>query len=130
MEVSLIFFLCLLHYFQFLFSIVVWQNGVVLSTRTFFFFSLFTGQSLEHFDTGLCDNKSYRLEVPEDHKGTLDSIWYKATEMCHSGQLKNFLRKKGKLSSLHVDRSTACNFLYVLSSYSFFIHLKISCIIA
>lgn len=66
------------------------------------------GQSLEHFDTGLCDNKSYRLEVPEDHKGTLDSIWYKATEMCHSGQLKNFLRKKGKLSSLHVDRSTAC----------------------
>lgn len=91
--------------------------------------TLSTGQRLEHVTTGLCDNKSYRLE-PEDHKGTLDSIWYKATEMCHSGQLKNFLRKKGKLSSLHVDRSTACNFLYVLSSYSFFIHLKISCIIA
>ncbi|RDX78397.1 Protein STICHEL-like 2, partial [Mucuna pruriens] len=65
------------------------------------------GQSLEHFATGLCDNKSYRLGVPEDHKGTLDSIWYKATEMCHSSQLKTFLRKKGKLSSLHVDRSLA-----------------------
>ncbi|XP_047151166.1 protein STICHEL-like 2 [Vigna umbellata] len=60
-------------------------------------------QNLEHFA-----NKSYRLEVPEDHKGTLDSIWYKATEICHSSQLKTFLRKKGKLSSLHVDRSTAC----------------------
>ncbi|ESW09969.1 hypothetical protein PHAVU_009G170400 [Phaseolus vulgaris] len=66
------------------------------------------GQNLEHFATGLCANKSYRLEVPEDHKGTLDSIWYKATQMCHSSQLKTFLRKKGKLSSLHVDRSTAC----------------------
>ncbi|QCE14923.1 DNA polymerase III subunit gamma/tau [Vigna unguiculata] len=60
------------------------------------------GQNLEHFA-----NKSYRLGVPEDHKGTLDSIWYKATEMCHSSQLKTFLRKKGKLSSLHVDRSLA-----------------------
>ncbi|KAL2639267.1 hypothetical protein AAZX31_06G166600 [Glycine max] len=65
------------------------------------------GQRLEHVTTGLCDNKSYRLE-PEDHKGTLDSIWYKATEMCHSSQLKTFFRNKGKLSSLHVDGSTAC----------------------
>jgi len=90
--------------------------------------TLSTGQRLEHVTTGLCDNKSYRLE-PEDHKGTLDSIWYKATEMCHSSQLKTFFRNKGKLSSLHVDGSTACNFLYVLSCYSFSIHLKISCII-
>ncbi|XP_020235756.1 protein STICHEL-like 2 [Cajanus cajan] len=65
------------------------------------------GQSLEHFATGLCASKSYKLGVSEDHQGTLDSIWYKATEMCHSGWLKTFLRKKGKLSSLHVDRSLA-----------------------
>ncbi|KAL2346986.1 hypothetical protein Fmac_000986 [Flemingia macrophylla] len=66
------------------------------------------GQSLEHFATGLCDNKSYKLDVSEDHHGTLGSIWYKATEMCHSSQLKTFLRKKGKLSSLHVDHRTTC----------------------
>ncbi|KAJ1403249.1 P-loop containing nucleoside triphosphate hydrolase [Sesbania bispinosa] len=63
------------------------------------------GQSLEHVATDQCDNSSYRLGVLEDHKGTLDSIWYKATEICQSNQLKTFLRKKGKLSSLHVDRS-------------------------
>ncbi|XP_057435667.1 protein STICHEL-like 2 isoform X2 [Lotus japonicus] len=64
-------------------------------------------QSMEHLATGQCGDKSYRLGVQEDHKGTLDAIWYKATEICQSGQLKTFLRKKGKLSSLHVDRSTS-----------------------
>ncbi|XP_027358807.1 protein STICHEL-like 2 [Abrus precatorius] len=67
-----------------------------------------TGQSLEHLATGQCDNKSYRLRVQEDRRGTLNSIWYKATELCQSSRLKTFLRKKGKLSSLHVDRNTAC----------------------
>lgn len=81
--------------------------------------TLSTVQNLEHFA-----NKSYRLGVPEDHKGTLDSIWYKATEMCHSSQLKTFLRKKGKLSSLHVDRSTACNFLFLFSAVA--VHLPFS----
>jgi len=84
--------------------------------------TLSTGQNLENFATGLCANKSYRLEVPEDHNGTLDSIWYKATEMCHSSQLKTFLRKKGKLSSLHVDRSTACNFLSLFLVLLFIYH--------
>ncbi|XP_061351266.1 protein STICHEL-like 2 isoform X2 [Gastrolobium bilobum] len=65
------------------------------------------GQSLEHLAPGQCDNKSYRLRVQEDCKGTLHSIWYKATELCQSSQLRTFLRKKGKLSSLHVDRTTS-----------------------
>ncbi|PNY11505.1 DNA polymerase III subunit gamma/tau [Trifolium pratense] len=68
------------------------------------------GQSMEHLATatGGCENKSFRLVAHEDHEGTLDSIWYKATGICQSSQLKTFLRKKGKLSSLHVDQSTSC----------------------
>ncbi|CAI8583192.1 unnamed protein product [Vicia faba] len=64
------------------------------------------GKSMEHLATGGCENKSFRLAAHEDHEGTLDSIWYKATGICQSSQLKTFLRKKGKLSSLHVDQST------------------------
>lgn len=67
------------------------------------------GDSLEHLaTTGQCDDKSYRLGVQEDHKGTLDSIWYKATEMCESGRLKTFLRKQGKLSSICINQGTQC----------------------
>ncbi|KAI4343668.1 hypothetical protein L6164_010989 [Bauhinia variegata] len=65
------------------------------------------GESLKHLTTGLCDDKSYRLGVQEDHKGTLDSIWYKATELCKSNGLKMFLRKRGKLSSLCVSHGLA-----------------------
>lgn len=84
-----------------------------------------TGQSMKHIAKCQCDNKSYRLGVQEDHNGTLDSIWYRATESCQSSQLKSFLRKQGKLSSLHVDRSTSCNFFFMLlCCYSFSIHLK------
>jgi len=69
-----------------------------------------TGKSMEHFDAGSFENKSFRLLAQEDHEGTLDAIWYKATGLCQSSQLKTFLRKKGKLSSLQVDQSTSCNF--------------------
>lgn len=66
------------------------------------------GDSLEHLaTTGQCDEKSYRLGVQEDHKGTLDSIWYKATEMCESSRLKTFLRKQGKLSFVCINQGHA-----------------------
>ncbi|TKY55291.1 STICHEL 2 protein [Spatholobus suberectus] len=66
------------------------------------------GDSLEHLTTtGQCDDKSYRLGVQEDHRGTLDSIWYKATEMCQSSRLKTFLRKQGKLSSVCINQGGA-----------------------
>ncbi|KOM32727.1 hypothetical protein LR48_Vigan01g228300 [Vigna angularis] len=66
------------------------------------------GDSLEHLaTTDQCDDKSYRLEVQEDHKGTLDSIWYKATEMCQSSRLRTFLRKQGKLSSVCISQGRA-----------------------
>ncbi|CAL0306765.1 unnamed protein product [Lupinus luteus] len=65
------------------------------------------GESVKHVTTGKCDDKSYRLRLHEDHIGTLDSIWYRATKICQSSQLKNFLRKRGKLSSLCVNQGLA-----------------------
>ncbi|KAK7330579.1 hypothetical protein VNO77_24775 [Canavalia gladiata] len=64
-------------------------------------------ESLKHLPTGQCDEKSYRLGVQDGHKGTLDSIWYKATEMCESSRLKTFLRKQGKLSSVCINQGLA-----------------------
>ncbi|KAL1333668.1 hypothetical protein HN51_062544 [Arachis hypogaea] len=66
-----------------------------------------TGESLKNNATGQCDEKSYRLGLQEDQKRTLDSIWYKATEICQSSRLKAFLRKQGKLSSLCVNQGLA-----------------------
>lgn len=82
-----------------------------------------TGESLKHLATGQCDDKSYRLGVQEDHRGTLDSIWYKATQICQSRGLKTFLRKHGKLSSLSVNQGTFCTlftlvFVRLLISHS------------
>ncbi|XP_057972171.1 protein STICHEL-like 2 isoform X2 [Malania oleifera] len=66
-----------------------------------------TGKSSEHF-TGACDeNKLNQLGMQEDCKGTLESIWRRATEMCQSNSLKNFLRKQGKLSSVCVNQGLA-----------------------
>ncbi|KAL2573283.1 hypothetical protein AAZV13_17G116500 [Glycine max] len=68
------------------------------------------GDSLEHLaTTGQCDDKSdtLGLGVREDHRRTLDSIWYKATEMCQSNRLKTFLRKQGKLSSVCISQGRA-----------------------
>lgn len=67
-----------------------------------------TGESLKNVATGQCDEKSYRIGVQDDHKETLDSIWYKATEICQSRRLKNFLRKQGKLSSVCINQGTYC----------------------
>ena len=69
-----------------------------------------TGDSLKR----PCDDKSYKLGVQEDHKGTLDSIWYKATELCQSNGLKTFLRKRGTLTSLCVNQGTVCTILLFL----------------
>ncbi|XP_019457452.1 PREDICTED: protein STICHEL-like 2 [Lupinus angustifolius] len=55
------------------------------------------GESVKHAAT----------ELHEDRRGTLDSIWYRATKICQSSKLKNFLRKHGKLSSLWVNQGLA-----------------------
>ncbi|XP_058763322.1 protein STICHEL-like 2 [Vicia villosa] len=66
-----------------------------------------TGESLKHLTTGKCDEKSYKVEVQEDDKVALDSIWYKATDICQSRRLKAFLRKQGKLSSVCINQGLA-----------------------
>ncbi|XP_061361449.1 protein STICHEL-like 2 [Gastrolobium bilobum] len=71
------------------------------------FCSTSSTESLKHLATCQSDDKSYRLGVQEDHKGTLDSIWYKATEICQSNRLKTFLRKHGKLSSICFNQGLA-----------------------
>lgn len=82
-----------------------------------------TGESTKHLAAGQCDDKLYGLGVQQDHKGTLNSIWYKATELCQSNRLKTFLRKQGKLSSLCVNHGISCT-VFVMFSYSLFIHLQ------
>lgn len=67
-----------------------------------------TGESLKHLAIGHCDEKSYRIGVQQDHRGTLDSIWYKATEICQSNRLKTFLKKQGKLASVCINQGTYC----------------------
>ncbi|KAK7265602.1 hypothetical protein RJT34_33224 [Clitoria ternatea] len=65
------------------------------------------GESLKHIAIDQCDDKSYKLGVQENHRGTLDSIWYKATGMCQSSRLKTFLRKQGKLCSVCINQGHA-----------------------
>ncbi|CAK8562932.1 unnamed protein product [Lathyrus sativus] len=67
-----------------------------------------TGESLKHLAIATkCDEKSYKIEVQEDDKAALDSIWYKATDICQSRRLKVFLRKQGKLSSVCINQGLA-----------------------
>ncbi|KAJ7945773.1 protein STICHEL-like 2 [Quillaja saponaria] len=53
------------------------------------------------------DKKSYKVGGQEECKGTLDSVWNEATELCQPTALKIFLRKRGKLSSLCVNEGLA-----------------------
>jgi len=65
-----------------------------------------TTESLKHLATGKCAEKSYKIEVQDDDKATLDCIWYKATEICESKRLKAFLRKQGKLASVCINQGS------------------------
>ncbi|XP_038684559.1 protein STICHEL-like 2 isoform X2 [Tripterygium wilfordii] len=53
------------------------------------------------------DNKPQKLGLQENCKVTLELIWKRATELCQSNSLKNFLRKQGKLSSVCVSQGMA-----------------------
>lgn len=65
------------------------------------------GESLKHHAPCSCeDNRLHKLRIQGDRKETLESIWKRATELCQSNSLKNFLRKQGKLSSLCVNPGT------------------------
>ncbi|XP_010555521.1 PREDICTED: protein STICHEL-like 2 [Tarenaya hassleriana] len=43
----------------------------------------------------------------EIYNGTLESAWRRVTELCRSDSLKSFLWKRGKLTSLTIDRGMA-----------------------
>ncbi|KAF9667963.1 hypothetical protein SADUNF_Sadunf15G0077600 [Salix dunnii] len=77
------------------------RNGNFSSTPS-------TGESLKHLALYSCeDRKLQKSQVQGDCQATLDTIWKRASELCHSNSLRNFLRKQGKLSSLHINRGLA-----------------------
>ncbi|GFZ07866.1 AAA-type ATPase family protein [Actinidia rufa] len=66
-----------------------------------------TSESLKYLVTCACqNNESCKLGM-QDGKETLESIWKKAIEICQSHSLKNFLKKKGKLSSICINQGLA-----------------------
>ncbi|KAE8736293.1 AAA-type ATPase family protein isoform 10 [Hibiscus syriacus] len=67
-----------------------------------------TGARSNHPFTCMCNGiKSSKLAKWDESERSLESIWNKATELCQSGSLKKFLRKRGKLSSLHFNQALA-----------------------
>ena len=65
-----------------------------------------TSESMKYLVTCACqNNESCKLGM-QDGKETLESIWKKAIEICQSHSLKNFLKKKGKLSSICINQGT------------------------
>ena len=65
-----------------------------------------TSESLKYLVTCACqNNESCKLGM-QDGQDTLESIWKKAIEICPSASLKNFLRKKGKLSFICINQGT------------------------
>ncbi|GAB2289433.1 hypothetical protein Dimus_023742 [Dionaea muscipula] len=54
-----------------------------------------------------CDDGKWQKMGVEEYVGTLESIWMRATETCQSNSLRNLLRKRGKLSSVSVEKGIA-----------------------
>ncbi|KAL5544024.1 hypothetical protein UlMin_007808 [Ulmus minor] len=53
------------------------------------------------------DGEIHRSETCKDCRRTLKSIWQRATALCQSNSLENFLKEQGKLSSLFVSQGLA-----------------------
>ncbi|XP_039035682.1 protein STICHEL-like 2 [Hibiscus syriacus] len=67
-----------------------------------------TGERSNHPFICMCNGiNSSKLAKRDGSERSLESIWNKATELCKSGSLKKFLRKRGKLSSLHFNQGLA-----------------------
>ncbi|XP_016563751.2 protein STICHEL-like 2 isoform X3 [Capsicum annuum] len=65
-----------------------------------------TSESLKHLTSCACESMESCKRGMQDDKETLASIWYRATEMCESNSLANFLRR-GKLSSICLKQGLA-----------------------
>ncbi|KAK1377247.1 AAA+ ATPase domain [Heracleum sosnowskyi] len=69
--------------------------------------SSYSGESLKHHVTCACGKfDSCKMGIQEG-KGTLESVWSRATEICESKSLRNFLQKKGQLTSVCFNEGLA-----------------------
>ncbi|KAI4319050.1 hypothetical protein MLD38_032698 [Melastoma candidum] len=60
-----------------------------------------TDESKSHIIPCSCNCSGHcGIGAPIVCRHTLDNLWQRATELCHSKSFKNFLRKQGKLSSI------------------------------
>ncbi|KAI6675444.1 hypothetical protein NL676_003350 [Syzygium grande] len=67
-----------------------------------------TEESKNHFSCCSCDcGELCILDAQVNYRERLDSIWKRATELCQSKALKNFLMKHGSMSSLRLDQGIA-----------------------
>ncbi|KAE8681407.1 Protein STICHEL-like 2 [Hibiscus syriacus] len=57
-----------------------------------------SGENSNHLLSCMCNSNT---------EGRLESIWNRSTELCQSGSLKKFTRKRGRLSSLCINQGVA-----------------------
>ncbi|RXH96134.1 hypothetical protein DVH24_008634 [Malus domestica] len=67
-----------------------------------------TADSFKNLATCSCKlNTPDKLRMQKDSDGKLEAVWKRATDLCLSNSLKNFLKKQGKLSSLLLGQGLA-----------------------
>ncbi|KAK8652258.1 hypothetical protein V6N13_061279 [Hibiscus sabdariffa] len=65
-----------------------------------------SGEKSNHLLSCMCSGNNSKFGK-HDSSRKLESIWNRATELCQSGSLKKFLRKRGRLSSLCISQGLA-----------------------
>lgn len=65
-----------------------------------------TGESLKHLVSCGCDSNSMSKLGIQDDRGSMESIWSRAVELCESSSLRNFLRKRGNMASVSFNQGT------------------------
>ncbi|XP_021855226.2 protein STICHEL-like 2 [Spinacia oleracea] len=66
------------------------------------------GERSKHLVSYDCADEELRKMVAQGEcEGALESIWIRATEICHSHSLRSFLRRRGRLSSVRVKKDLA-----------------------
>ncbi|WOG89188.1 hypothetical protein DCAR_0208424 [Daucus carota subsp. sativus] len=69
--------------------------------------SSYSGESSKHHVTCACGKFDSCKMGTQEGKGTLESVWSRATEICESKSLRNFLQKKGQLASVCFNEGVA-----------------------
>lgn len=63
-----------------------------------------TNECLKHPVTSSCENVDSGKMGIQDDVETLELIWNRATRICESSSVKNFLQKRGKLVSVRLTQ--------------------------